>query len=35
MLRGLGDADREFTHAICGPTPKERQVDKVKMATSH
>ena len=30
MLEGLGDADREFTHAILGPTPEERQVDKVR-----
>ena len=35
MLRGLGDADREFTHAILGPPPEERQVYKVRMTTSH
>ena len=35
MLGGLGDVDREFIHAILGPTLEESQVDKVRMTTSH
>ena len=35
MLEGLGDTDREFSHAILGPTPEERQVNKDRMTTNH
>ena len=35
ILGGHGGIDMKFTHAIFGPIPKERQVDKVKIATSH
>ena len=35
MLGGLGDADRKFSRVIFRPILKERQVDKVRIATRH